>query len=183
MNNRLIATLALLAALALFFGYVHPTWTVDIAEMNAAIASDEEALLAASQYRDRQNELLAARAAINPTDLEHLMTFLPDGAGNVGMILDLTALASRSGLSLSNIDVATAGSSAGEAQNASGQSASPVSSIDLSLSAVGTYASLHKFLDGLERSQRLVDVRTLAVSGSDSGVYTYQLTLRIYWLR
>ena len=70
----------------------------------SAIISDEQALTAASTYGG-QNLLASARDAMNPADLERLSVFLPDSVDNVGLILDLTALASRSGLSLSNIDV------------------------------------------------------------------------------
>ncbi len=182
MNNRPVALIALLMALGIFFGYINPTWNGTIADANAAIATDDQALLAANQYTARQNALVAARAAINPTDLSHLMTFLPDSANNVGVILDLNALAARSGFSLSDVDVAVAAASAAPS-GAGGNAVSPVSSIDLSINAVGTYTAFHKFIDGIERSQRLLDVRSLTIKGSDSGIYTYQMVLRLYWLR
>ncbi|MBI2025438.1 hypothetical protein HYT04_01465 [Candidatus Kaiserbacteria bacterium] len=61
--------------------------------------------------------------------------------------------------------------------------ANPIGSVDLSLSAIGTYSSLQAFLVGIENSARLIDVRDIVVKGSDTGVYTYQMTLRLYWLR
>ena len=51
------------------------------------------------------------------------------------------------------------------------------------LSAVGTYPSLKSFLAGVERSARLLDVQSLSVKGSETGVYTYEIKLRLYWLR
>ena len=36
---------------------------------------------------------------------------------------------------------------------------------------------------GIEKSLRLLDVQDLVVKGSDTGVYTYQMHIRFYWLR
>ena len=186
MNNRVLALLALLVAAGIFIGYVHPTWTGSIAETNAAIASDNAALAAANAYKARQAQLVTERDAIDPDNLARLTTFLPDSVDNVGLILDLNALAARSGFALSSIDVSSNSMGQGSAPANGGlsdASISSIGSIDLSLSAVGTYGALARFLDGVERSERLLDVRSLSVTGSNSGVYSYQMTLRIYWLR
>jgi len=205
MNSKIVSVIALLIAIVIFFGYVQPTWVGSIAETKSAIDADNQALDAASRYKTQQNQLVSARNAINAKDLERLQIFLPDSVDNVGLILDLNALAARSGLSLSNVDVTTSGSgtqSKGvqngsvqqngnvgtgmanpqQAVSASTVAASPVSSVDLSLSAMGSYTALQGFLQSLERSQRLLDVRDLVVKGSSTGVYTYQMKIRLYWL-
>ena len=182
--NRLLTFVALAAALGIFFGYINPTWTGPIAEAKKAIQADNDALAAAGEFTAKQNELASARNAIDPGNLSRLESFLPDSVANVGLILDLNALAARSGISLSSIDVAqsaASGSGNNTALPAAGDS--PVGSIDLQLSAIGTYASLHAFLEGVERSVRLLDLTELTVKGSDTGVYTYTMSMRLYWLR
>ncbi|MDD3531340.1 MAG: GspMb/PilO family protein [Candidatus Pacebacteria bacterium] len=186
MNERLIPSVAILIALGIFFAYVDPTWTGSIADAKSAIALDDEALAAAQLYTEQQNSLATSRNAIDPAYLTRLSTFLPDSVDNVGLILDLNALAARSGLSLSNIDVIS--SAAGTAKTSTNRGlpaagANPVGSVDLTLSAVGTYPALQAFLVGVERSARLLDVRDVVVKGSDTGVYNYQMALRLYWLR
>ena len=187
MNSRILPFLALFVAVGIFFAYVNPTWSGSIADTKAAIALDDQALAAANQYAAQQNTLASARAAIDPANLSRLNAFLPDSVDNVGLILDLNALAARSGLSLSNVDVVS--DNAAAAQNGtsaavpSATAVNPVGSISLSLSAVGTYAALQTFLSGIERSARLLDIQDLVVKGSDTGVYTYQMVLRLYWLR
>ncbi len=186
MTNRILPIIALIIAIGIFFGYINPTWNGSIATAKAAIASDDQALAAANAFAVQQNQLVQARAAINPADLTRLATFLPSSVDDVGFILDLNALAARSGISLSNINVMTNGTSAGSGNSSTaGFSAAtdPVGSIDLSLSAVGTYAALQAFLSGVEESERLIDVRAITIAGSDTGVYNYGITMRIYWLR
>lgn len=189
MNSRILPILALLIAIGIFFSYVSPTWSGSIAETKATIAADDQALAAAREYKDQQNQLALERDAINAKDLSRLAVFLPDSVDNVGLILNLNALAARSGLSLSNVDVT---SNDGQGQNGSSQQADNigtgttrnevVSSVDLSLSAVGSYKALQNFLQEVERSQRLLDVHDLTVTGSGTGVYKYEMKLRLYWL-
>ncbi len=185
MNSRVLAALSLIVAAGIFFAYVTPTWGGSIAATQAAIAADDQALAAAAQYTSQQNQLAASRDAIDSSSLSALSTFLPGSVDNVGLILDLNALAARSGLSVANIDVASGGTSAsGQGTTAlPTAAANPVGSVDLSLSASGTFAALQAFLSGVERSARLLDVRDLVVKGSDTGVYDYQMTIRLYWLR
>lgn len=186
MNSRVLPLVALAAAAGIFFAYVNPTWSGPIAAARDAIALDDSALAESEEYVARQNELSEERAGIDPENLGRIMTLLPDSVDNVGLILDINALAARSGVSLANIDVATVDSGAKSgAQGALpiATVASPVGSLNLSLTALGTFASFQTFLDGLERSARLLDVQDIVVKGSDTGVYTYQITLRLYWLR
>jgi Tfp pilus assembly protein PilO len=190
MNSRILPALALLIAIGIVFAYVSPAWNGSINDTKAAIAADDQALKAASTYASQQADLTTKENAIDPASLARLTTFLPDSVDNVGLILDLNTLASRSGISLSNIDVTTntSGGASGAANTGAASAipvsgASPVNSVDLSLSAVGTYAAFQTFLGGIEKSARLLDVRDLIVKGSDTGVYTYQMAIRLYWLR
>lgn len=185
MNDKILPSVALVVAVGIFFIYINPTWTVSIAATNAAIAADDQALAAADTYKKQQNQLASARDAIDPANLAALTTLLPNSVDNVGLILDLNALAARSGLSVANIDVIT--SATGQSGTSAGalplSALNPVGSVDLSLSAVGTFTALKSFLNGIEKSARLLDVHELTVKGSDTGVYTYQMVLRLYWLR
>ncbi len=180
-HPRILPSLALLFAIGIFFAYVRPTWSGSIAATRAAIASDDQALIAAQKYIAQQNQLASARDAIDPKDLEALTTFLPDSVDNVRLILDLNALAARSGISVMNIDV-TANSTLGT-KNAPVTPLSSVGSIDISLSASGTFMAFQAFLRGVEKSARLLDIRDIVVKGSDTNIYEYQMTLRLYWLR
>lgn len=185
MNSHILPALALMIAVGVFFAYVNPVWSGPIAATKAAIASDVKALAAAKEYTAKENELARARDDIDPANLERLETFLPDSIDNVGLIVDINALAARSGLSISDVDVARSDARGVQSSSAglSSSQASPVGSVDLSLSAIGTYKALQTFLVGIEKSARLLDVRSIAVESSNTGVYSYDMTVRLYWLR
>lgn len=192
MTGRLLPFIALVLAIGIFFGYINPTWTGPVAATKLAISNDTDALNAAQQYTQRENQLAAKRDSIDPANLTRLSTLIPDAVDDVGLILDINALAARSGMLLSNIDVASSATGASGSTASSdtssggvpgGAATNPIGSVDLSLSAVGTYAAMQTFLTGIEKSARLLDVQDILVTGSDTGVYTYQMTMRLYWLR
>lgn len=190
MNSRVLPLLAIILSVGIFFGYVNPAWTGGIARTKAAIASDDQALAAAKAYNAQENTLAAARNAIDPTALSRLSTFLPDSVDNVGIILDLNALAARSGLSLSSVDVSknstnadSSSATAASPSSANNTGTGSVGSVDLIVSAAGTYSAFQSFLQGTEKSLRLLDVQDLTVNGSETGTYTYTMTLRLYWLQ
>jgi Tfp pilus assembly protein PilO len=177
MNNRILPLVSLGAAIAIFFVYVNPVWSGPVATLSTAISADNQALAASANYVQRENQLAQERDAIDPTQLSRAAALLPDSVDNVGLILDLNALASRSGLQLSNIDVSQAADGSGATQS------SPVGSVDLTLSAIGSYTALGSFLHGIEQSARILDIQDLSISGSATGVYSYKMSIRLYWLR
>jgi len=183
MTSRLLPFLSLMLAIGIFFAYVNPLWNGKIAGQRDAIAQDNQALASAKRYVERENQLAVAKNAIDPVALDRLKAFLPDSVDNIGLILDLNALAARSGLSLSSIDVTKNTTAASAESSLPNVATNPIGTVDLKISAIGSYKALQSFLIGAELSERLLDVRDITVQNSANGVYTYQITLRLYWLR
>lgn len=188
--SRLLPLIIIIGAIGLVWGYAHPTYTGSIAELQSDIKDFDTALDAAQQFKLKETELARQRAAIAPEDLARLEAFLPDTVDNVQLIVDLNALAERSGVELSEFNIGGEGASTPEGQGAATDpNATPVleneatESIELSVDAVGTYESFRTFLDGVEQSLRPLDAVEVAVQDSQTGVYSYALTLRLYWLR
>jgi hypothetical protein len=186
---RFLPFLALILAIGIFFAYIHPTYVNTIEPLQAEIKSDNDALAGAEKFHDKENELTQEQKAIPQDQLERLEKFLPNGVDNVQLILDLDALAARSGIQLSNFDVkqssdaqsTTTSSFSVLSQNAG--SGAGTGSLDLSMNATGTYSAFRKFLSGIEHSLRPLDVIELTVSNTAvPGVYNYAMTIRLYWL-
>lgn len=196
--SRILPLLALVFAIGLFFLYVKPTFSGPIAATRTQIASYNDALAAADRFQQKEAQLTQQRAQIPADSLARLNDFLPDGVDNVQLILDLDALAARSGITLSDFNTAGNNVTTGTAPAATpttpastiptlGQqglsSGDPTDSLSLTFKATGTYAAFRTFLAGMENSLRPLDVTDLQVTQSDTGVYSYAVTTRIYWLR
>ena len=176
----------LLLALAIFVGYVNPTYTKHILVLQSQIKQYNSTLAAAGDFNRKESELATARTAIPADAIARLQAFLPDGVDNVQLILDLNSLAAKTGIQLSNFDIQSSVSAS--ADQSSGAlpletSARATDSIDVTVSATGTYSSFRAFLDGVERSLRPLDLVQMTLTDSATGVYTYNLTFRIYWMR
>lgn len=187
--SRFIPFIIIILAVGLFFGYIRPTWTGDIAATRAEIASYNSALEASARFTEKQAALEQERNKLPPEQLERLNAFLPDSVDNIQLILDLNALASRSGMTLSNFTTSNVpnapDASTGTvdtAGNGAFARANLVDSLTIAVNATGTYGSFRKFLTGVEQSLRPLDVTTLSIADSNTGVYTYQMTFKFYWL-
>lgn len=181
--NRIFPIIVLLVAVGLFFGYVHPTYTGDIAALRATIAGYDRALAVAETFRKKEEALVTQQEAIPAADRARVEAFLPDGVDNVQLIVDLNALATRSGIKLSGFDVAAPEEAPIDAGRLAVEGQGPTESLDISVSAVGTYAAFRTFLANAELSLRPMDLVDLSIGDSTTGVYSYQMKFRIYWLR
>jgi len=182
--NRTLPVILILAAVALFALYVSPTYKNTIVPLRESIRQSSAALAAAQDFQAKQAEIATQRASIHEGDIEKIQKFLPDGVDNVQMVLDLNALASRSGILLSNFKIVENTVPVGRVtiEGASAAPSKSIDSLDLTVTATGTYSAFRTFLYGIEHSLRPLDITQIAVSNSENGVYTYDMTLRIYWL-
>jgi hypothetical protein len=187
--NRLLPFVFILVAVGIFFGYVQPTWSGEIAQRKAEIASYDSALEAAARFADKEAELERLRNEIPQEQLARLNTFLPDSVDNVQLILDLNSLADRAGLKLSDFTTASAvneSSSATASDSGDGSLGTRnqlVDSLTLSVTAEGSYDAFRSFIAGAEQSLRPLDITEITLENSDTGVYKYEMTLKFYWLR
>lgn len=184
MTQRILPIVVLLIAIGIFFGYVHPTYTGKVASLRADIHGYDAALVAADAYSKKEAELLQKRNEIPAEGLARLEAFLPDGVDNVQLILDLNSLASRSGLTLADFDIVEhADENNQQGDHVTLVSDDMIDSLDLSVSAVGSYDAFKKFLQGAELSLRPLDVVELNIETADNSLYRYDIKFRIYWLK
>lgn len=186
MIGRILPIALILFSIAIFVLYVNPTYSKVIIPHQAQIKSYDSALKAADDFNAKENELASQYNAIPRESIARLMAYLPDGVDNVQMILDLNALASATGVRLSDFNIkssetATTDQSKGQIALQSGSSATE--NITIGVKATGTYSAFRAFLNGIEHSLRPLDLIQINVSPTPTGVYSYELTFRIYWLR
>lgn len=187
MTTRVLPVGLILLAIALGYFYVMPTYSGSITETITKMQGYDAALAAADRYTKKESELAAASNGISGTSIARLNTYLPDNVDNVQLILDLNALAARSNVSLGNFNVTLPTDEL--APLAGGGTAAPltptgslVDHTDVPITATGTYQSFRVFMSALENSLRPLDMQSVKVSESKTGVYTFDFVIRIYWL-
>ncbi len=186
MSSRILPLFFLVLAGGIFFAYIQPTFSGSVATLRGEIESLDAALMAARQFKEKEIELTRERNSLSAEQIERLEAFLPDNVDNVQLIVDLNSLAARSGVTLSDFNIVSGEGTTGTSTDTEIiplEASESTDSLELSVSATGSYAAFRTFLAGVEQSLRPLDIVELTVDDSATGVYTYDVTFRLYWLR
>ncbi len=194
MLRSTVSVAAILIAGAIFFLYTQPTFDKS-KSLQMQIASYDEALKKAAELQSLKQQLLARYNAFNPQDVERLQKLLPDHVDNIRLILDMDNIATRRGMTLSNVDISGNESTADKKTviGSLGANTRKYETLSISFSTSGTYSDFKKFLGDLQSSLRIVDMTSLTISpgGAVSTVpgqplepgFTFGIGLRTYWLK
>jgi Tfp pilus assembly protein PilO len=143
----------------------------------------EKAIEEISLLEQKKDELAAKLAAISEEDRGRIDSFLPSEEGIIRFVADIDALASKYGISISTVNIGE--SSANTASSiAEAQTPSDYNSKTISMNFSANYGALIRFLSDLEKSLRIIDIKSVKLSGNEesSGVYQYELRGSVYWL-
>ena len=181
--TRLFAPFILIAAaIGLFVLFTNPIYQ-NIKSLQVQDTSYNDALSKAQQLHTVRDQLLTKRNSFSTTDITKLQSILPDNVDNIRLIIDINTIASRHNLALTNVNLGDLTKNATTITNGAGGT-SPIGSVDIGFSvSTANYTDFLGFLQDLEHSLRLVDVVKLTFTSSGtSGVTTYSLSVRTYWL-
>lgn len=181
---RLFVPLILIAvAGAAFFVYTDPTYQ-SIKELRAQQMEYDQALTKSQELLSIRNSLISKRNTFSPDDVRKVERILPDNIDNIRLILDTETIANRYNLHIQNVSVKAPQTAATErSQLVVGEGNEPVGFVDFSFTVPAKYPDFLRFLKDLERSVRIVDVRTIGFSVGKGDLDEYAISIRTYWLR
>ncbi len=178
----LLPVILVIAAIGLFVMYTNPTYQ-GLKGMQAEVSAYNDALDKSQELKGLRDKLQSARNAFSPQDEQKLIRLLPDQVDNIRLIIDINNIAARRGLVLSNVALGEVSQSSAAAHSlAVGPSSDPVGSVSLGFSVVATYEDFLAFLQDIEHSLRILDIEKLTFGGGQAGTYSFDLTIRTYWL-
>lgn len=180
-----------------FFWYIDPTYK-GIQELEAQNVRLDEALEKARELQAVRDELLSRYNTFAAEDISRLQKLLPDNIDNIRLVLDVDTIAAAYGLQITDFGIATeeeGAASTGQTASAPTTTSVPeegeatadpegVNSVLLQFSVNATYQQFLTFTRDLEKSLRLVDIVLveLNAASADTGVYSYRVTIKTYWL-
>jgi hypothetical protein len=192
MNEKLAPLGLIILAIGLAYFYIYPTYTDGIVAKQEQVATYSTALDAATKFTNNEKNLLAQSQNISASDLARLEWYMPDSIDKMRFVDSLNHLGITDGVALSGYSIAVAPSSgAGTAATSSDAARTPASpnaagatnSLDVGVTGVGTYDSFQALMLAIEQSAPILDVTQLSIKGTDTGVYTYSMNIRTYWLK
>ncbi len=189
MARYIFAAILTMLAGAAFFMYTKPTYD-GVQGLKAQGEQYDAALEKASELQKLKQSLLEKYNSFTQSDRDRILKMLPDHVDNVALILDLDNLAAKFKMPIANVDVSTP-ASAGTTAGAIGPASSlqKYDSVTIKFSTAGTYEDFLALLKDLESALRVVDLVSLSLTpgggglGANAAYYTYDVTLRTYWLK
>lgn len=171
-------------AIALFFAFTDPLYKQVQAfksqesEYNDVLSKSRDLLTKRKNLQDKFNSFA-------PGDVEKLRKLLPDTVDNVRLIIDIDEIAKRYGLTIKNVrlDDTKAKGGSKDAANTITAGEAKYGTIPMGFSVNADYDTFLSFLQDLEGSLRIVDVVNIGLKPSATGVYSFDVSLKTYWLK
>jgi len=178
-NISIIAYIVL--TLSVGYAFVYPSFG-DVTKLLDQKQKDESSLEMVSNIENQKNELLTKFDGISAADKKNIETVLPSSLELVKLISDIDGVASKYGISINNISSKEVGSSVGDSiDNAA--PAKPYQSSIIGFSFVASYDKFNAFLSDLEKSLRILDIRSVKLDTQENGVYSYNVEFETYWFK
>ena len=173
----------IIAGLGIFFGYIDPMYQNTIKPLQSQIAQYNSVLASAQALLAKRDALNAKYTSIDPNDIAKLEKMLPDTIDNIRLVIDLNGIAQRYGMSISNLNLSGANATSASQPTTISSNGQLYGSVTIGFSVTTTYDTFLSFLKDLEQSLRILDVTQISFSSTPSGLYTYTLTIKTYWLK
>ena len=161
----------------IFFLFTKPMYG-DVQTLRAQEATYDEALRHAVELAAIRDRLISSYNSLTADEIDRIEVMLPDTIDNVRLVLDVDAVAAEYGLTLSGL-----GFGGDAMESVEGENTQTVGTLTMSFNVEASYETMQEFLSDLEESLRILDITSIAFSGNEDGLNTYNVTLQTYWLK
>lgn len=192
----------ILMSISIFFFFIDPRYK-EIQTIQAQITENNRTLEISKRLIAQRAQLEDAFKQISRLEKEDLEKLLPDTVDNVRLIIDIDTIANQAGIVIRDIDIksqeqevdAKARTSVVQTSVFEGADSAikyvdttKIGVISFSFSASARYETFLQFLDELEKSRRIVDIRNIEIkrgAGTEGGpvFFDYNVTFDTYWLK
>jgi len=135
-----------------------------------------------ANIENRKNDLLAQFNKVSAEDKKEIETIMPDSFDFVRLTSQIDLVAAKYAISIDNISSREVGSSVGGSISEAAPP-KPFQSNILGFSFKASYEKFNQFIDDLEKSLRILDIKSIKVETGEGGVYSYTVEFETYWLK
>ena len=188
MKQLVLPTLFIIAAIAIFFGFIDPRYQ-EVKDLRAETAKYDEALQRSKELLNLRDDLLSKYNTFSKSNLDRVEHLLPTNIDNVHLILEVNNIASNNDLMVRNISIQKSGDQAQKNSekngsiNPSSSSERKYNAVDLNFSITASYGAFREFIKDLEQSLRLIDITSISFTANDRDSQRYDVGIRTYWLK
>jgi hypothetical protein len=179
MKNPSNIVIALLA-IALFYVFTSPEFQ-KVKALQASAGEYKEVIGNVSKIADSRDALLVNYEAIPLSERDRLSKVLPDNVDTVRLALDLDTIARRYNIAIKNVQVEKSDSNSALAVLPDQSQA--YDRVTVTFGFISTYENFSKFIADLEKSLRIMDVKSVSFHVAEGGFYEHQMKVETYWLK
>ncbi len=178
-NTKAIFLLAL--SIGLFYTFTNPMYK-GVQELSAQASGYREVLNNLSDLVESRDRLAVNYSSISKAEIDRLSKALPENVDTVRIALDLDTIAARYGVTLSDVAIDDKSNDTAT-QITLPDSTLPYEKTPVSISFVSNYQNFKRFLQDLEKSLRIMDVRSVSFKAADAGLYEHTIVIDTYWVK
>jgi hypothetical protein len=168
-------------AIGLFYTFGSPQYQ-QVKALQASAGEYQEVIENVSRIAEARDSLLVDYEAIAPSEREKLLKVLPDNVDSVRLALDLDTIAGRYGIAIRSVSV-NAKADANAALAVIPDNRIPYEKAIVTFGFVSTYDNFMRFLGDLEKSLRIMDVKSVSFRVAENGLYEHEVQVETYWLK
>lgn len=171
----------LLLSVALFYTFISPHYD-KVRALRIQSAEYKGILANVAELWKKRDDL---QVKYNNTPIEEvtrLEKVLPDNVDTVNLAMNFDSIASKYGISIKTIrTVEQLNEASGEIVQ--GTDGKPYQSVIVTFTFVSTYQNFRRFMEDIEKSLRIIDVKSVSFEAADTGLYDFQVAVQTYWLK
>ncbi len=172
----------IILTLSIGYAFVYPSWN-DIRALMDEKQKYQDSLDKTAQIESRKNELLAELNSMSAADRQNIETVVPSSLNFVKLVSDIDAVGAKRDISISKITFQELNPSIGGSISEA-QAPNAYQSALIGFSFTTNYDNFRAFLDELETSMRILDVKSLKIDpGPNGATFQYSVEFEAYWLK
>ena len=173
------ALILLVLSVALFYSFVFPYYE-KVGVLREQSAKYQDILNNIVDLAQKRDDLEVKYSNIPAEEVLRLEKVLPDNVDTVNLAMNLDSIASKYGISINSIKAVEANNQAGFeiVQSTTG----PYAPVTISFSFVAGYQDFRSFIADIEQSLRIIDIKSINFSSTETGLYDFSISAETYWL-
>lgn len=178
-NITIIAYIIL--TLSIGYVFIYPK-TGEISSLLEEKQKYENTLEVVNNIENKKNELLTEFNKISTQDRKNIETILPSSLNFVKLVAQIDKVAMGYGIIVDKFSSKETSFSVGDSI-ATAQPSKPYNSAVISFSFKSPYDKFSGFINDLEKSLRILDVRSTKLETQEKDINSYQVEFETYWLK
>lgn len=170
----------LILAVAIGYSFVMPTYG-DIKLLNEQNKKYEESMDSISLIDNKIAELTTRINNLDPEVKEKIDIMLPSSFDFVKLVSDIDVVARQNGITINNIRAQEKNMNPNTAEGGA-LVAENYNSATIGFSFVSNYNNFLNFINELETSLRIMDVRSVQIKSATGSIYEFSVLYETYWL-